>query len=116
MKTKTNYRRLPARFEPETRFELRPVPTLPFRAYHENELERLKIRLLTERLEGLWKPALNSYVRRAANEAAALAWVTPYPLLFFPALFEELTEAALRRAEHQDIVRKRSLELLAMAI
>jgi len=29
------------------------------------------------------------------NEAAALAWITPYPALVFPGLFEEKAEAAL---------------------
>src|SRR5262245_44001502 len=44
-KMNTN-RKLPARFGPETRFEVRPVPVVPFRATAETELERLKKRLL----------------------------------------------------------------------
>ena len=92
--------RVPTGFGPETRFEVRPTPPAPFRATRETEFERLKTRLLTEQLEGAM-PELNAPLRRAANEAAALAWVTFYPLLVFPVLFEEKTRAAVRQARHQ---------------
>jgi hypothetical protein len=111
-KMKTNYRRVPTRFGPETRFELKPVPAAPFRAVQENRFERLKNVLLDERLEELLEPTFNSYLRNAANEAAALAWVTPYPLLVFPALFEEKADSALKSAEKQGEVLERSRELL----
>ena len=107
-----NYRRVPTEFGPDTGFEVKPVPPAPFRARQEAELERLKARLLGERL-ATRNPPLDTPLRRAANEAAALAWVTPYPLLVFPALFEENAEAALLRAERQEQVRQRSRELLA---
>ncbi len=110
----TNYRRVPARFGPDTRFEVRPAPPAPFRAAQENELDRLKRRLLLEFLGERTAPRLGGYVRRAANEAAALAWVTPYPLLVFPGLFEEKAGAALLQAERQEDIRQRSLELLAL--
>lgn len=109
---KTNYRRVPTRFGPDTRFEVKPVPPAPFRAVEETELERLKNRLLAAILTDLAEPALNPCVRRAANEAAALAWVTPYPLLTFPGLFEEKVETALLYAERQNDVRARSAELI----
>ena len=108
-----NYRRVPTRFGPETGFEVKPSPPAPFRARQEAELERLKARLLAERLEAGWDSQLASQLRRAANEAAALAWVTRYPLLVFPALFEEKAEVALLRAERQEQVRQRSRVLLA---
>ena len=88
MKTNDRYRRVPTRFGPETRL-VKPVPPAPFRATQETELERLKNRLLVELLNDLNVPEMNVLVRRAANEAAALAWVTPYPLLAFPELFEK---------------------------
>jgi len=109
---KTNYRRVPARFGPETRFEVKPVPPAPFRAIQETELERLKNRLLVRLLNELDEPEVNTFVRRAANEAAALAWVTTYPLLTFPALFEEKVKTALLYAERQTSVRERSAELV----
>ena len=37
----------------------------------------------------------------AANEAAALAWLTVCPLLFFPSLLEEKVRTTLRRWERQ---------------
>lgn len=109
-----NARQVPTRFGPDTRFELRPAPTVPFRATEETALEKLKVRLLRDALEQAPAPELNGYLRRAANEAVALAWVTPFPLLVFPTLFEEKTQAAVRQAERQANVRRRSLELLAV--
>jgi hypothetical protein len=94
----TRYRRVPAEFGPETRFNITPTPPAPFRAFQENEFERLKLNLLSERLGRLWKPELSGQVRRAANDAAALAWVTPYPLLVFPELFAEKADAAVTTA------------------
>ena len=108
-----NYRRVPTTFGPETGFEVKPVPPAPFRARQEAELERLKTQLLSERLGTRRDPQLGCQLRQAANEAAALAWVTRYPLLVFPALFEEKAGAALLRAERQEQVRQRSRELLA---
>jgi len=77
-------------------------------------LERLKNRLLRDTLFELPDARLNADVRRAANEAAAVAWETRYPLLVFPALFEEKTRNVLRHAERQVSIRRRSLELLTV--
>ncbi len=71
------------------------------------------MQLLTKRLEGGRDSRLATQLSRTANEAAALAWVTRYPLLVFPALFEEMAETALLRAERQEQIRQRSRELLA---
>src|SRR5262249_30226869 len=109
-----NHRRVPTNFGPETHFDVRPAPPAPFRMLQENLFERLKSDLLAERLEEVWKPEHNSQVRRAANEAAALAWVTPYPLLVFPTLFQEKANAALLVAERQELVRERSRELMIL--
>ena len=111
---KTNYKRVPTRFAPETRFEIKAEPAAPFRALQESEFEKLKLQLLEERLAEQPDAALNSYLRRAANEAASLAWVTAYPLLVFPTLFEEKANAASAQAQRQERVRQRSLELLAI--
>jgi hypothetical protein len=92
--------KVPTEFGPETCFELRPAPPAPFRALQENEFERLKNKLLAQQLHGA-APGLNAPLRRAANDAAALAWATVFPLLVFPVLFEEKTEAAVLRAERQ---------------
>ena len=113
MNMNENYRRVPTYFGPDTGFEVRPNPPAPFRARQEAEFARLKGRLLEERLEERSKRQLDGCLRRAANEAAALAWVTRYPLLVFPALFEEKAETALLRAERQAQIRQRSRVLLA---
>jgi hypothetical protein len=91
---------VPAEFGPKTSFELRPAPSVPFRAVQENEFERLKNKLLAEQLVRA-VPELNAPLRRAANDAAALAWATVFPLLVFPVLFEEKTDAAVLRAGRQ---------------
>ncbi|HLZ53348.1 MAG TPA: hypothetical protein VKS19_02605 [Verrucomicrobiae bacterium] len=109
-----NQTRLATRFAPETRFELRPGPPVPFRATQENEFERLKKQLLTLQLAALARPELNTPLRRAANEAAALAWVTFYPLLVFPVLFEEKAATAVRQTERQARIYESSRELLGV--
>ncbi|HET7624422.1 MAG TPA: hypothetical protein VFM25_04095 [Verrucomicrobiae bacterium] len=109
-----NYKRIPTRFGPDTRFEVKPVPPATFRATQENELERFKNRLLKERLDELTEPSFNAYLRRAANEAAAIAWATPYPLLVLPVLFEEKAETAVLQAKRQAGIRERSRELLVV--
>jgi hypothetical protein len=103
---------LRATFAAETRFEVRPGPPAPFRAVQENEFEQLKKRLLTEQLAQA-APELNAPVRRAANEAAAIAWATVIPLLVFPALFEEKVTAAARQAERQARIYRNSRDLVA---
>ncbi len=110
----TNYTRLLARFGPETRFEVEPAAPAPFRAVQDSRFEKLKHRLLNERLGQVWEPGDSSQLRRAANEAAALAWVTPYPLLVFPVLFEEKATAAADFNRHQRLVRQRSQALLSV--
>jgi|SRR5665213_180742 len=103
---------VPTEFAPETHFELRPVPPAPFRATQETEFERLKNKLLARQLLDA-APELNAPLRRAANEAAALAWNTLFPLLVFPVLFEEKTGAALRQAERQARIYANSVEIIA---
>jgi hypothetical protein len=109
----TTKNRVAAKFAPETRFALQPVAAAPFRANLETEFERLKTRLLAAQLETVEQPQLNAPLRRAANEAAALAWVTLFPLLVFPALFEEKTTAAIRQTERQARVYANSRDIIA---
>jgi hypothetical protein len=108
-----NKTQVPTRFAPETRFEVRANPPAPFRATQENEFERLKNRLLAQQLFDA-APELNAPLRRAANDAAALAWATVFPLLVFPVLFEEKTRAAFQQAERQARIYADSRELIAV--
>lgn len=97
----------PALFSPGT------PPDVNYRAAETTELERLKQRLLREKLADEINGELTVPLRRAANEAAALAWVTTHPLLVFPALFEEKARITRRQFERQLAVRARSRELIA---
>ena len=108
-----DFKQVPTEFGPETRFEVRPVPA-PFRVVQEDRFERLKNELLRERLGNVQNTEAGSHLRQAANEAAALAWVTPFPLLVFPVLFEEKSAAALLMASRQRRVRERSRALLGV--
>lgn len=96
-------------------FALVPESPAPFSKTNESELERLKNRLLREALREVVNTSLTAPLRRAANEAAALAWLEPHPLLVFPVLFEELAAQARRRLQKQQLVRARSEDLLAAA-
>jgi len=108
---KAKRQRVPTRFAPDIRFELRPATDLPYRLTQMTELERLKGRLLLRQLDEPASLEVNALVRRAANEAAALAWVSPFPLLLFPELFTEKARTARRQATRQARIRERSRQL-----
>lgn len=117
-KMNTRDNRVTTAFGPNTRFVpaiVNTVPALPFRGASENELERLKERLLAAELARTTSLEANVLLRRAANEAVSLVWLTPYPLLLLPALFAEKAQAARRHAGRQALIRERSVELLALA-
>ncbi len=111
---KTLKQTVPTRFGTPTRFEIKPA-VAPFRVTQETELEKLKGRLLQEMLAACQEPALNAPLRRAANEAAAIAWMTPFPLLFFPGLLDEKAQQARRQAEKQRQVFARTQRIFAQA-
>jgi hypothetical protein len=108
MRNRCSQTKVKTRFGPETRFEIGPIPPVPFRGAMENELDALKARLLREQLARVAEPALNPLLRRAANEAASLAWFTPFPLLVFPLLLEEKADEARRQEARQRQIRRRS--------
>lgn len=112
-------KRVRLRFEPPTRFEktvASGVATLPpFRGTLETELDVLKARLLSELLKGAGDAELYPRLRRAANDAAAVAWTTPFPLLVFPALLEEKAQQARQSHNHQQAVLARSRRLMRAA-
>ncbi len=103
-----------------TRAREQPHPTVGaealFRLSQPTELERLKERLLQQLLaETVQQPELNPAYRRAANDAVSLAWVTPFPLLFLPALLEEKAAEARVRTARQQAVLKRTARSNALA-
>lgn len=113
---KTRQTKVETRFEPEARFEINPiVPPAPFRGVMESELELLKGRLLRELLNEQADAAMHVRLRRAANDAASMVWLTPFPLLLFPTLFEEKARMARRQLIRQQRIRLRSQTLLDTA-
>jgi len=93
----TKERQVAARFGPEKRFEIQPIAAAPVQGNLAARFERLKNALLREHLDAIVEGEVHSTLRCAANEAAGLAWLTPFPLLFFPALFEEKVNETLAR-------------------
>ena len=60
-------------------------------------------------------PSLVPWIRGAAHEAAAIAWLHPFPLLVFPVLFEEKLTAVRRHHHQQNVIRSRTEEWLQLA-
>jgi hypothetical protein len=110
---KTKRTTLQTWFDPETHFDVAPVPVVPFRGTRETELEQFKNQLLRAALNEATHAEFYAPLRRAANEAAAAVWMTPFPLLFLPALFEEKVTSARQQFERAQTVRSRSLSISA---
>jgi hypothetical protein len=105
------------KFAANTRFAPPIVATTTpanYRGVLDNELDRLKDKLLAAELARTTNLEANILLRRAANDAVAIVWLTPYPLLLLPALFEEKARTARRAAGKQAVIRERSEELLAL--
>lgn len=101
---------LQTKFWRETCFEVCPIITAPFRGPVETRLEELKLQLLDKELRGMRNAELYSKLYWAAQEAASLAWMTPFPLLVFPELFREKVGAARKHwAKQQRILRDRQV-------
>ena len=105
-----------AEFGPETRFKSNRVPTGGHRSRRIAVLEELKQRLFHEKARTTSDEVALSYLRRAAEEAAALAWATPYPLLVLPELFAEKAAEAFLQSERQREIRERSQGIVALAV
>jgi hypothetical protein len=96
----------PIKFARQTRFEVCPIVTAPFRGLVEAHLETLKHKMLAPVLHNTHNPELQTKLGWAAQDAASLAWLTPFPLLVFPALFEEKVSAARKHWAKQQNLRK----------
>jgi hypothetical protein len=84
--------------------------------HYEGGLEGLKNRLLNEVLARNVSTALVAPLRRAAEEAASLAWLESYPLLVFPALFAEKAREARLHEQRQNLIRSRSAEIYQASV
>ena len=103
-----------AEFEPATRLKLNPDSGGGLQARVIAALEELKQRLLRETALARSDSATLSCLRRAAEEAASLAWTTPFPLLVLPELFAEKAAEACLRSQRQRDIRQRSLGLTGL--
>ena len=107
MKLNDKLNRVAAAFAPETRFAVVIHPAAPFRATLETELEQLKNQLLRQLLGEAPQAELNTVLRRAASDAAAIAWTSGVPLLVFPELLREKADGAIRYAARQAVLLQR---------
>ncbi len=86
-------------------FAVEPHGPTPSRGPLEVQLEALKVRLLEPLLAKTDSSAFAKDLLWAANEAAALAWYTRYPLLVLPALLDEKVQVASKRWRRQEQIR-----------
>lgn len=84
----------------------RSTPAAESRRRLEASLARLRRRLLGQLLE-LHDESTHLMLRRAAADAAALAWTTPSAVLFFPMLLEEKVREGLRYLDRQNSILER---------
>ena len=94
-------------------FEL--FPTIE-RGLLEGQFAQLKEELLGSELAETTAVSLQPRIELAANEAAALAWTTEYPLLVFPALFNEFARRERIRETRQQRIRAQSEKLMACTV
>ena len=112
---KLNSHNIASEFDSATRLVLdHPVFADRVQARGIAALEGLKQRLLHETAKAGPDLANLSCLRRAAEEAASLAWATPFPLLVLPELFAEKAAEACVRSERQREIRERSRRLTSV--
>lgn len=91
---------------------LRPMPARPQKPTA--ELEQLKQRLMEQQLAEVADEREKAWLRRAAEEAASVAWSTAHPLLVLPALLEEKIWRARAQFQRQLQIASRSQNALAL--
>ena len=89
----------------ESYFEENPLPSMAQRGMIEAQLDQLKDQLLEPVLNSIQSAAVVQELRKAANEAAALAWFTVCPTLVLPTLLEEKVSSALQWCARQERIR-----------
>ena len=100
-------------FEAGDAFEV--YPTIE-RGVLEGHFANLKEELVGNLLQDAESLALHPRIELAANEAAAVAWNTDYPLLVFPTLLEEFARRERVRENRQQKIRARSERLMECAV
>jgi hypothetical protein len=113
MKTNNNSR-LDRRFAPDGMFD---VPTANVRlADYGKRFEKLQQELVDHLFQDPMNNLLRQELERVANDAAAVAWATPFPLLFFPVVLNEKVDAQRFQDERQNRIEKQSRVLFESAL
>jgi hypothetical protein len=115
MMMKTYHGQVSAKAGRDTDFDIQARSAVP-RAVLDVEFGKLKNRLLSLEAARVGTFEQARMLRLAATDAAGLAWLTPFPLLVLPQLFEETVEAARKREALQEDIRQRSQVIVAEAI
>jgi hypothetical protein len=105
-------RKLNAYFDPETEFEAEVLRGEPLKQVFAG----LQENLVNETLDETETLALHTPVKQAANEAAGLAWTTSFPLLVFPALFQEKVDRARRQQDRAERIKAQTADLLEAVV
>ena len=116
MKTNRKCQKVSARFSPETRFELTPWVASLTSDLARQQFEQLKARLLGPVLEDVSDSVLRRQLELAANEAAAVAWTSSFPLLALPVLLQEKADEVHQHAVRQEKVLQTSHALAVEAV
>jgi hypothetical protein len=99
--TGQGWREYHERIEYPFNFELMNTKPINARSRSVITLAEFKARLLARVLDDAPDETVAKLCRLAAGEAEALAWQTPFPLLFLPVLLEEKLEVIQRYAARQ---------------
>ena len=78
-----------------------PALSVPTRAFLDRSFERIKDGLLNKLLEETPEAEVRERLLRVANEAVALACMTPFPLLVLPLLLEEEIQTERQKEQRQ---------------
>jgi hypothetical protein len=96
----------------------RPVMTPAGRLCCEvkKSFDRLHSKLAEELLHQAADGELRQRLKWASQEASAVAWANPYPLLVLPTLMEEKAHTAQGQAARQKEIRSRSQRHVSLAM
>lgn len=78
--------------------------------------QQLEKRLWQEVVRKAGEPQTVTFLQHAAREAAAMAWMTPFPLLFYPLLLQEKTQEAETLMQKQREVSEKSQWIVSLAV
>lgn len=99
-------------FDPETEFETEILSGEPLK----ETFATLHEALVAQTIQETETLGLHPRVKQAASEAAGLAWTTGFPLLVFPALFQEKVHRARREQEKAQRIKAETAELMELAV